>query len=291
MEQEKIGKFILELRKEKNMTQQELADKIGVTDRAISKWENGRGMPDLSLMKPLCKELGITINELLSGEKIDKKDYQEKLEENILNTIDYSDKRIKKNNKLFKIVICTIIVVIASLVLMFFIDVRMMNQNKEVVFSTWGFDYAPAVDLHEMRIEIEMAIKEYLVEKSDNEPKHHDGEKTFVSMRIYLLEEVKGDELYYIYAWVRDGKYYLENDELKQDSGSSIPHKFVVEKINNEFVVTDSRIPRDGSYYADDMKNIFPRSVRKDMENVHTDGTNQRLGLEVEEQAKLYFHK
>lgn len=66
MNQEKIGNFILELRKEKNMTQQELADKIGVTDKAISKWENGRGMPDLSLMKPLCKELGITINELIS---------------------------------------------------------------------------------------------------------------------------------------------------------------------------------------------------------------------------------
>ena len=76
MNQEKIGKFILELRREKNMTQQELADKIGVTDRAISKSENGRGMPDLSLMIPLCKELDITINELISGEKIEKKDYQ-----------------------------------------------------------------------------------------------------------------------------------------------------------------------------------------------------------------------
>lgn len=58
MNQEKIGKFILKLRKEKNMTQKELANKIGVTDRAISKWENGRGLPDLSLMKPLCDELG-----------------------------------------------------------------------------------------------------------------------------------------------------------------------------------------------------------------------------------------
>ena len=55
MDQEKIGKFILELRKEKGMTQQELATKIGITDRAISKWENGKGMPDISLMKPLCK--------------------------------------------------------------------------------------------------------------------------------------------------------------------------------------------------------------------------------------------
>ena len=64
MNQEKIGKFILELRKEKNMTQQELADKIGVTDRAISKWENGRGLPDLSLITVLAEvingSIGIT---------------------------------------------------------------------------------------------------------------------------------------------------------------------------------------------------------------------------------------
>lgn len=97
MDQNKIGKFILELRKEKNMSQKELAQKLGVTDRAISKWENGRGMPDLSLMKPLCKELDITINDLLSGERIDKKDYQEKLEENILNTINYSNQKIIKS--------------------------------------------------------------------------------------------------------------------------------------------------------------------------------------------------
>ena len=110
-------------------------------------------------------------------------------------------------------------------------------------------------------------------------------------MRVYLLKEKKRDSLYYVYAWVSDGKYYLENDELKQDSGSSIPHKFKVEIINGEYHVTDSRIPRDGSYYSDDMKNIFPRSVRNDMEDVHNDGTIERLGIEVEEQAKLYFHK
>ena len=289
MNQEKIGKFILELRKEKNMTQQELADKIGVTDRAISKWENGRGMPDLSLMKPLCQELEITINELISGERINKKVYHEKLEENILNTIDYSNKRIKKTNKTFKIIIITTIILIFLLGLMFFIDVRRMNQNKPVIFSTWGYNYTPAINLQENAIYL--TVREYLVEKGDNEPKHHNQEKTFVSMRVYLLEEEKRDSLYYIYAWVRTGKYYLENDELKQDSSSSIPYKFKVEKINDEYIVTDSRNPRDGSYYIEDMKNIFPRSVRNSMKKIQTDGTIERLGIEVEEQAKLYFHK
>lgn len=96
MDQEKIGKFILQLRKKKKMSQMDLAKKIGVTDRAISKWENGKGMPDLSLMQPLCKELGITINDLLSGEIIDKNDYQEKFEENVLNAIKYSNEKIIK---------------------------------------------------------------------------------------------------------------------------------------------------------------------------------------------------
>ena len=96
MNQEKIGKFIAECRKDKGMTQSELAEKLGVTDKSIGNWENGRNMPDLALFKPLCDELGITINDLLSGEKIGKDKYQEKFEENIVNTIDYSNKRVHK---------------------------------------------------------------------------------------------------------------------------------------------------------------------------------------------------
>lgn len=289
MNQEKIGKFILKLRKEKNMTQQELADKIGVTDRAISKWENGRGMPDLSLMKPLCDELGITINELISGENLDKKEYKEKSDENIINTISYSDNKIKKTKTLFKVIVSILIIIFVSLAFMFVVDVRRMNENKPVVFSTWGFLYTPAIDLNDD--EIYLAIRNYLVEKGDSEEKHNDLAKTFVSMRVYLLEEEKRDSLYYVYAWVVEGKYYLENDILKQDSGYSIPFKFKVIKNDSGYRVVDSRIPRDGSYYSGDMKNIFPRSVRNDMKNVHTDGTIDELIMEVEEQAKLYFHK
>lgn len=100
MNQEKIGKFIAECRKNKKLTQSDLAIKLNVTDRSVSNWENGRNMPDLSLFKPLCDELDITINELLSGEKLTKEKYQEKFEENIINTIDYSTKRINiiRNN-------------------------------------------------------------------------------------------------------------------------------------------------------------------------------------------------
>ena len=100
MNQMRIGKFIAMCRKNKKMTQAELAEKLGVTDKSIGNWENGRNMPDLSLFKPLCDELDITINELLSGEKLKKEEYQEKFEENIINTIDYSTKKINliRNN-------------------------------------------------------------------------------------------------------------------------------------------------------------------------------------------------
>lgn len=289
MNQEKIGKFILELRREKNMTQQELADKIGVTDRAISKWENGRGMPDLSLMIPLCKELNITINELISGEKIEKKDYQSKLEENIVKTIDYTNRRIINKGKIFKIVVGTIITIILIIGLMFFVDVNRMNNNDPVIFSTWGFKYAPPVDFHEE--EIISGVENYLLEKSESEPKQYKNEKSFVGIRTYLIKEKNNHKFYNVYAWVLEEKYYLENNKIKQDSSSSVPYMFVVEHTNDEYKVTDSRIPRDGTYYAEDMKNIFPRSVRNDMDEVYNDGTIEKLEKDIQKQLSLYFHK
>ena len=98
MDQVKIGKFIAKLRKDKNMTQEQLGEKLGVTSKTISRWENGKTMPDLSLLKPLSDELGISLNELLSGEKIKEKDYPEKLEENIIKTIDYTNKKLENRN-------------------------------------------------------------------------------------------------------------------------------------------------------------------------------------------------
>lgn len=81
MNQIKIGKFIAECRKENHLTQMQLAEKLNITDRAISKWENGRAMPDSSIMLELCNELKISVNELLSGERIKMDNYNKKTEE------------------------------------------------------------------------------------------------------------------------------------------------------------------------------------------------------------------
>ncbi len=84
---ERAGKFIAECRKEKQMTQKQLGEKLGVTDRAVSKWETGRAFPDISLLEPLCQELGISVSEFLAGKKIEPEQYQEETEKMLLASI------------------------------------------------------------------------------------------------------------------------------------------------------------------------------------------------------------
>ena len=100
MDQIKTGRFIADLRKEKGMTQKELADAIGVSDKAISKWECGNGMPELSMLIPLCELLQINVNELLSGERLSHDNYSQKAEENIMNLMEENGKHRKKRKLL-----------------------------------------------------------------------------------------------------------------------------------------------------------------------------------------------
>lgn len=99
MNQLKIGEFISQLRKEKSLTQAQLAEMLGITDRAVSKWETGRSLPDAAIMLDLCEILGITVNELLSGERLIMENYDKKAEENIIEMKrqkEESDKRLLK---------------------------------------------------------------------------------------------------------------------------------------------------------------------------------------------------
>jgi len=110
MDQIKIGKFILDCRKEKGLTQEQLAEKLGVSSKSISRWENGNTLPDYSLLKDLCKELDINVNELLSGEKIKGNDYMNKSEENLVNLRRQIDER-KKVLTIISYVILSIIII------------------------------------------------------------------------------------------------------------------------------------------------------------------------------------
>lgn len=84
MNQEKIGKFIASCRKKQKLTQEQLAEKLGITYKAVSKWETGKGLPDASIMMDLCNILEISVNDLLSGEKIAKEQYDDKVDENLI---------------------------------------------------------------------------------------------------------------------------------------------------------------------------------------------------------------
>ena len=84
MNQTEIGEFIAKCRKEKRLTQAQLAERLNITDRAVSKWETGKSMPDSSIMLELCEILGITVNDLLSGEKISMESYEKKADENLI---------------------------------------------------------------------------------------------------------------------------------------------------------------------------------------------------------------
>ena len=97
MDQVKIGKFIADRRKKANMTQLQLAEKLGITDRAISKWETGRTLPDSSIMLELCGMLGITVNDLLTGEVVTMDHYNKEMENNLLEMVkqkEAADKRL-----------------------------------------------------------------------------------------------------------------------------------------------------------------------------------------------------
>ena len=96
MNQEKIGGFIAACRKERGLTQAKLAERLGITDRAVSKWENGKSLPDASLMLELCDLLGINVNELLSGERLDMDDYRKMAEENLVELSRYEEAANKR---------------------------------------------------------------------------------------------------------------------------------------------------------------------------------------------------
>lgn len=166
MNQEKIGKFIAYCCKEKNMTQEELAQKLHLTDKAISKWENGRCLPDLSILEPLSKTLDVSINEILSGEKIKEEELKDHTDKNIIDVVNYSDEKIKRIKRTIKV--SSIIMIIALATLMFASDYDHIKEGKKPDFM-------------------------FLVSKKDNK-------YTYLGLGSKLVREVAAEEtdpLYY----------------------------------------------------------------------------------------------
>ena len=146
MNQIKIGKFIAECRKKSNLTQMQLAEKLNITDRAISKWENGKAMPDSSIMLDLCKELKISVNELLSGEMIDMKNYNKMAEENLF-------KLNESNEKKKKIILKSAIVI--GLLIFIIIVIQLYSYTKQISKSNLNNVLEQAQQNQEIYIKIQ----------------------------------------------------------------------------------------------------------------------------------------
>lgn len=143
MNQEKIGKFIAECRKNKKLTQEQLAQKLGISNRAVSKWERGLNMPDASLMLELSKILEISVNELLSGEIIKEKEYMNKAEEKLIEL----KETLERSNKRFLVleVILIVISVMAFVIMIYTSEVVNEMTFKIILISVACFILATAV--------------------------------------------------------------------------------------------------------------------------------------------------
>ena len=130
MDQVKIGQFIKAIRKEKNFTQREVAERLSISEKTVSKWETGNGLPEVSLMLPLCELLEISVNELLSGERLDEKRYFEKAEQNIMSLI---QEKAEAKKKLIIAVVIVVITLLAGLTMILLSDLLEMETWLRVV--------------------------------------------------------------------------------------------------------------------------------------------------------------
>lgn len=164
MDQVKIGKFIKQKRKEKKITQSMLAEMLNVTDRAISKWENGICMPDSGIIRELCETLNITINDLFSGEIVDMKDNENRLEKNLLDMVkqkEESDKRL-----LTMEIVIGVLMSVVFLTLIFIASFIEMEEWLRITLIITGF--IPFIIMIPFAIRIEQKAGYYECQKCYN---------------------------------------------------------------------------------------------------------------------------
>ena len=154
----KIGKFIANCRKEKNITQEQLAEKLYITDRAVSKWERGLSLPDAAKMLDLCNILDISVNELLNGEKIDMKDLNKKTEELLL---ELAQQEEMKNKKIITTMWVLLFTTIISYIVIVLISIKAFEEGFTlgtiIVVSTF---ICVAVAFYALKLEVDAGYYE-----------------------------------------------------------------------------------------------------------------------------------
>ena len=265
MNQDKTGKFIAKCRKDKNMTQEQLAEKMGVSINAVSKWERGLSFPDVSLYKKLCKELDINIEELINGEK-DKS--EEAKERAIISTIKET-KKIKKNSKKLLIIISAVFLIIVLAFIYFNIKLKVDLVNDS------DFLYDEVINF--------IREKDF---KENPDSKYKDF-NVFYSYHGFGIE--KKNSYKYVYMWIYEQSYYIEPEEyggaLAISSSSSIP----IKAIFKDNKIQDVIYPKDGDNYVPSIKEMFPGIIEHQVLNFDKEKNINKLFNEVEQKKNKYY--
>lgn len=152
MDQIKIGKFIAEQRKKQALTQAQLAERLNITDRAVSKWETGRAMPDSSIMLLLCEELKITVNDLLHGEVIKMENYNKEMEKQLIEMIKEKEQKDKQLLTLEWVIgVLSVLVLLIPIIIAAYLPIEQEWVRMVIVFSGFipcfaGFFFALKIE-------------------------------------------------------------------------------------------------------------------------------------------------
>lgn len=266
MNQEKIGKFIAKLRKEKNMTQEQLAEKMGVSINAVSKWERGISFPDVSLYKKLCNELNISIEELINGEKDSSESAKEKA---LITSIKEREKVKKKSKRLF-----VILSIISFIIISFLIFYNLKAKINLVNDSDYLYDEV-----------ISFLKKKEFVENPDSK---YEDFNVFYSYYGFGIE--KENRYKYVYMWIYNSNYYIESAEnggaLALSTSNSIPLKAIFKDNNLQDIV----FPKDGNEYTSSIKKMFPSIIGYQVLHFNKEKNINKLFNEVENKKNIYYN-
>lgn len=241
MDQKKIGKFIFKLRKEKKLTQQELADRLHVTDRAVSHWENGRSIPDVALFKSICEIFDISVNELISGEKLTKDKLIKQSDENIINTLNNNKKNRNKSKRIIIVLIIGIIILLIAVLLgiknrypkidLFNFTIQQADSEKPYKLEKqltidkrnvyyYGLDFAVFCEKNEKCYQVSDALKHKQInlKKFEEYLENQAQYENFKTMKLYdggtIIYSKGGMQVMFCNTVDRNRDVYIGNDQM-----------------------------------------------------------------------------
>ncbi len=283
MNQIKIGKFIAACRKNKNLTQAELAEKLNITDKAISKWETGKGMPDSSIMLELCNILDISANELLKGDYIANEVKSKETDENIVNILN-EYKRMKKRKNELKIILIILSILIVSIA----VTIKISNHIKEHNYSTINISQKEEDELYSKCLEFFInrhSPNIFHIKNKDDKPDYNVAVSDFkVFTRMQKIGIIRNGDNIEVYMYILSESYHVENNnELVSDSGGvSIP-RFTIN--DNKIIKYEDNLIKDTD---DELKKFLPNKEMFD-ECKKCQENSQKLSGELRNEVKKHY--